>query len=1013
MSENRYRNKKGLAAFSVLALMLVAGTSSITSSIQSAYAANTLTVNGYALDGRPLNMWIVISLAGTTVKTGFTPLTFAGTTGSIYSVQAHDYSAGNIVFDHWEDGSTTRTRTITLSSDATITAFYKAPPPPNRAPVAVNDTAVVDQDKSVTVNVLANDSDPDGNSLAVSSTTSPLHGSVVVNSNGTITYTPVAKFSGQDSFSYTISDGNGGSASATVNIQVNFVNYAPIANDQTVNTSEDISLPIALGATDANGDPLTFSIASQPSHGSLSPASGNSNFTYTPNLNYNGQDSFTFKANDGRVDSNLATVSVTVIPVNDAPVASDQTASGNEDSTIPITLAASDVDGDSLSYSVTSNPSQGVLGGTAPNLVYTPNPNFNGLDSFAFVANDGALNSNSANVTINISAVNDAPLALAGSIVTNEDTASNILLNATDVDGDVLSYAIVQNPAHGTLTQAAGSSDGFTYMPSANYNGQDNFTFKANDGNLDSNTATVVINVTPVNDNPVATNDSATMNQDTSVTINALANDTDVDGDKLKVVSTTIPPHGSVTIATDGSTITYKPASGFYGIDSFTYTISDGNGGTSTATVSLTVKFVPSTYTLTVNSVDMYGKAASGLYTVISKSGSTVKTGFTPLSFVGSAGATYSVTVSDYSSTLFDHWQDNGSTTRAKSLVLNTNTTATAVFRVPTVTVSPTSGANGTSITASGTYFTPNSSISVMYDSNTVASATTNSAGAFTASFKSPALGTGYHTIQAVDGKGWKGSVKFQDTTPPPPHPLAYMFPKTGVYVALYMYPSGDGATQWQKVYDQKVAHPSVPIVAAFNPNSGAGTSKDPTMANWVAKLKSVHVIMIGYTYDNYGTRSLTDLKADANNYKNWYSADGLFIDEFTNKVGYESHYSSVTSYVKSIGMNMTMGNPGTDVPKSYVGTVDVLNITEGAGYMPISWLQYCVQCSADQGWHYQYDKRYFAYMRYNITSLDTTFETDSANWVGLLYITDGNDSNGRWFALPQYFGTLVAALDK
>ena len=204
-----------------------------------------------------------------------------------------------------------------------------------------------------------------------------------------------------------------------------------------------------------------------------------------------------------------------------------------------------------------------------------------------------------------------------------------------------------------------------------------------------------------------------------------------------------------------------------------------------------------------------------------------------------------------------------------------------------------------------------------------------------------------------------------------------------------------------------------MPIVATFNPNSGAGTAKDANVATWVAKLKSAGVVMIGYTYDNYGARTLTDLKADADKYKSWYNADGLFIDEFTNKVGFETHYSSVTSYVKSIGMKMTFGNPGTDVPKSYVGTVDVLNITEGAGYMPISWLQYCVQCTADQGWHTQYDKRYFAYMRYDITSLDTTFETNSANWVGLLYITDGNDSNGRWFALPSYFGTLVATLDR
>src|ERR1051325_2012029 len=101
MSENRHYNKTRITVFSLLASMLIAGTGMISSFTQNAYAASTLTVKGFALDGRPLSMWIVISSAGTTVKTGFTLLTFAGTTGSVYSVQAHDYSTGNIVFDHW------------------------------------------------------------------------------------------------------------------------------------------------------------------------------------------------------------------------------------------------------------------------------------------------------------------------------------------------------------------------------------------------------------------------------------------------------------------------------------------------------------------------------------------------------------------------------------------------------------------------------------------------------------------------------------------------------------------------------------------------------------------------------------------------------------------------------------------------------------------------------------------------------------------------------------------------
>ncbi|MGI0040041.1 MAG: spherulation-specific family 4 protein, partial [Nitrososphaera sp.] len=430
-------------------------------------------------------------------------------------------------------------------------------------------------------------------------------------------------------------------------------------------------------------------------------------------------------------------------------------------------------------------------------------------------------------------------------------------------------------------------------------------------------------------------------NQNTVVNINVLTNDSDIDGGAaLQVMSVTPPAHGTATINA-GNTVTYTPVIGFSGQDSFSYTVSDGEGGEHSATVSVTVKAAPTTFVLTVNSADMYGKATSGLYTAIRAGSTTVKTGFTTLAYTGSAGATFSVTVSDYGSSFFDHWE-NGSTARARTVTLNADTAITAHFRVPTVVISPASGTGGAQVGVTGTYFSPNSLITVTYDGQVMATRTTSSSGAFSASFAAPVLGTGWHTVQAVDGKGWKASAKFEDTTPPPDHPLkATILPKTGVYLALYMYPAGGGAAEWQKVIDAKKAHPSVPIVVTFNPNSGPGNAKDPTIASWVSKLKQEGVVMIGYTYDDYGTRSLAALKADADKYRNWYGADGLFIDEFTNRAGFENHYRDVTAYAKSIGMKMTMGNPGTDVPKTYVGTVDVLNITEGRGYMPISWLQY------------------------------------------------------------------------
>lgn len=342
---------------------------------------------------------------------------------------------------------------------------------------------------------------------------------------------------------------------------------------------------------------------------------------------------------------------------------------------------------------------------------------------------------------------------------------------------------------------------------------------------------------------------------------------------------------------------------------------------------------------LTVNAYSMSNGSPLSMWATIQSGGTTVKSGFTPLTISGTTGATYVVTISNYGSYVFDHW-GNGSTANPRTINLWGDTTATAHFRTGSTSGSPTPS-------------------------------------------PSPSSGTG----------------------------ISSLIPKTGAFVALYMYPGSSGGTHWQKVYDVKKAHSSVPIVAAINPSNGPGSYRDGNIANWVAKLRSAGVIVIGYTPDDYGTRPMWSLKADADKYRNWYGLDGLFIDEVSNKKGYESHYREITTYIKSIGMKMTLGNPGTDVPSSYIGTMDVINITEGAGYFPISWLQYCIGCSGS-GWHDDYDKRNFSYIRHATSWLDTTFVNNSANWVGLMYLTSDGGSN-PWDTISPYFGTMVATLDK
>jgi predicted phosphodiesterase len=364
-----------------------------------------------------------------------------------------------------------------------------------------------------------------------------------------------------------------------------FGNRPPVADDQLVTTSEDTQVDITLTGSDPDGDPLTYILVTDPCHGSLTGTVPN--LTYTPDPNFNGLDSFTFMANDGILDSELATVSITVTPVADPPVADNQSVTTKQNTVVDITLTASDPDGDALTYEVVTAPANGTLSGTAPNLTYTPSPGYVGPDSFTFKANDGMTDSNIAIISITVT-VNNPPVADSQLVETAEDTSVAITLTGSDPDGDPLTYILVTDPCHGSLS---GTAPNLTYTPNSNFNGSDSFTFKVNDGELDSDTATVSITVTPVNDPPVANDDTATTYEDTSVLVEVLTNDTDFDDDTLTVESVTQGSNGTV-VNNAGNTVTYNPNTNFYGTDAFTYTVSDGKGGSDTATVNVTINAV-------------------------------------------------------------------------------------------------------------------------------------------------------------------------------------------------------------------------------------------------------------------------------------------------------------------------------------------------------------------------------------------------------------------------------------
>ncbi|MEC8554359.1 MAG: Ig-like domain-containing protein [Planctomycetota bacterium] len=470
--------------------------------------------------------------------------------------------------------------TATATVNVTINAV-------NDNPVANNDSVFTNENAAVSINVLSNDTDVDGDSLFVSALTNGSNGSVSNNNNGTVTYTPNNGFFGTDTFTYTVSDGVA-TDTATVTVTVNEVNDPPTANNDSATVNEDNSVAISVLSNDSDpdGDTLTVSSFTNPINGSVS--NSNNVLTYTPNANYNGSDSFTYTINDGNGNNATATVNVTVNAVNDNPVANNDSATTLENTAVSVNVVANDndVDGDALSVSGVSNPLNGsVTNNSDGTVTYTPNNGYVGSDTFTYTISDGSLTA-TATVSVTVNGVNDPPTAVNDSADVNEDSsvAVSVLNNDSDPDGDALTVDAFTNPSNGLVSN---SNNVLTYTPNANYNGNDSFTYTISDGNGGSATATVNVTVAAVNDNPVAVNDSATTDQDNAITISVLANDTDIDGDSLSVSSATNPSNGTATVNNDG-TITYSPAAGFFGSDSFNYTISDG-AATDTATVNVTV----------------------------------------------------------------------------------------------------------------------------------------------------------------------------------------------------------------------------------------------------------------------------------------------------------------------------------------------------------------------------------------------------------------------------------------
>jgi VCBS repeat-containing protein len=419
-------------------------------------------------------------------------------------------------------------------------------------------------------------------------------------------YTPTGTVTGTDALQFTASDGSVTSAPATVT--VNLTNTPPVLTEPTpysVTENNPISVPapgLLSGATDADADPLTAVLASRPAYGTVT-LNPDGSFTYTPQRNFVGVDSFTFQASDGIALSNAVPVSLLVADI--PPVAYNNTFIRTVGRTLVVPAPgvlgnATDVNGNPLTAVLVSGPTNGALTlNSDGSFSYTPNFNFIGIDAFTFRAYDGTTLSNVANAVINITVPPPTPPPQPLVYNTPENVPLTVpppgLLSDVDNPGnDPLLIVLETAPSHGSVTVNPDGS--FVYMPQTGFIGTDIIAYAVFDGSADhsvSPTYTADVNVVEVP--PIANNDAYSATSGITLEVAApgvLANDTDVSGNALMAVALSKPPHGTVVLNPDGS-FAYTPAQGFAGTDSFTYAATDGISDSNVATVTVSVTDAP------------------------------------------------------------------------------------------------------------------------------------------------------------------------------------------------------------------------------------------------------------------------------------------------------------------------------------------------------------------------------------------------------------------------------------
>jgi hypothetical protein len=538
----------------------------------------------------------------------------------------------------WHGSSSTINYRIsdTFGAVSSIARIYITVNSVNDAPVAVDDYVVTDEDTSLIIDFLGNDYDVDDSFTFdyASWSTSGIHGELEFLPDyeiepgifrWVIRYTPDPDWHGTASaISYGIEDSGGLTSAAQIFITVNPVNDAPVGVDDSYTIDEDTSLNLPAPGLlsndyDVDGDSISLDFLTYPQHGWFVLGS-TGYFNYNPFDDWYGTDSFTYRVYDGMAYSGVVTVTITVTSVNDPPVAVDDYIDIDEDTSVIIDFMANDYDVDddfnwaSIGWTIAD------LHGTAELLLdyeiepgvfrtvvsYTPDPNWHGSTStinYRLRDSSGALSS-TAYVHITVHPINDAPVGVDDSYTIDEDTSLNLpapglLSNDYDVDGDQISLDFLTYPQHGWFV--LGSNGYFNYNPFDDWYGTDSFTYRVFDGTAYSGIVTVTITVNPINDPPVAVDDFIEIDEDTSVIIDFMANDYDIDDDFnwASIGWTVADLHGTAELLLDyevepgvfRTVVLYTPDPNWHGSTStINYRLRDSSGAlSSTAYVHIAV----------------------------------------------------------------------------------------------------------------------------------------------------------------------------------------------------------------------------------------------------------------------------------------------------------------------------------------------------------------------------------------------------------------------------------------